>query len=415
MITLDRIRPKVEEFLAHSQSGFRPNRSTSDVVWTHKWFAAKTNVENVCIKISGIDMSAAFDTIKRNKLLTILEDILEEDELRLVRFLLSNTTLETRINKADIQAPFNSNIGTPQGDGLSPVLFTIYLEHALRKKRTIIGDPTTKLEELIPREIAYADDVDFIGSQYIDIDAVGNALKEFDLIVNANKTELTSISKEETEWRKTKKVGSLIGDTEDIERRKQLSNVALHKLKNVWISKDKIKREIKIKLYKSLVKSILIYNCGTWALTQAEANKLDTFHRKQLRNILDIHYPTLISNKSLYKTCNETPLSAQIVESRWRLFGHILRRDNDIPANKAMQAYFNALTTKFRGRPSTTLPIILNKELSQAFPQMKLKTTKDLQNLQSLAQDRGNWKSLTGRITEFAQASSSDEFDAESR
>ncbi|GFS19404.1 cytochrome P450 2G1-like [Elysia marginata] len=70
-----------------------------------------------------------------------------------------------------------------------------------------------------------------------------------------------------------------------------------------------------------------------------------------------------------------------------------------------MQAYFNTLTTKFKRRPSTTLPIILNEELSQAFPQMKLKTTKDLQNLQSLAQDRGNWKSLTGRITEFARAS----------
>ncbi|GFS25652.1 methyltransferase-like protein 4 [Elysia marginata] len=61
LITLDRIRPKVEEYLAHSQSGFRPNRSSSDVVWTHKWLAAKTNVENVCIKISGIDMSAAFE------------------------------------------------------------------------------------------------------------------------------------------------------------------------------------------------------------------------------------------------------------------------------------------------------------------------------------------------------------------
>ncbi|GFR80990.1 very-long-chain enoyl-CoA reductase [Elysia marginata] len=283
------IRPKVEEYLAHSQSGFRPNRSTSDVVCTHKRLAAKTNVENVCIKISGIDMSAAFDAINRNKILTILEDILEEDELKLVRFLLCNTTIETRINKADIQASFNSNIGTPQGDGLSPALFTIYLEHALRKTRTVIGDPTTKLGELIPREIAFADDVDLIGSQYIDIDAVEKALKEFDLI-----------SKEETEWRKTNKVGSLMGDTKDVERREQLSNVALYKLKNVWISKDKIKREIKIKLYKSLVKSIIICNCGTWALTQTEANKLDTFHRKQLRNILDIHYPNLISNKSIY-------------------------------------------------------------------------------------------------------------------
>ncbi|GFR95709.1 hypothetical protein ElyMa_006279400 [Elysia marginata] len=151
-------------------------------------------------------------------------------------------------------------------------------------------------------------------------------------------------------------------------------------------------------------------------LVGLETNKLDTFHRKQLRNILDIHYPTLISNKSLYKICNETPLSVQTVESRWRLFGHILRRDNDIPANRAMQAYFNTLTTKFRGRPSTTLPIILNKELSQAFPQMKLKTTKDLQNLpRHLRRIEATGSNSRGASTEFARASSSDEFDAGSR
>ncbi|GFS20900.1 innexin [Elysia marginata] len=61
-IVLERIRPHVEQYLSHSQSGFRPNRSTSDVAWTHKWLAAKVNIENIAIKIAGIDMSAAFDT-----------------------------------------------------------------------------------------------------------------------------------------------------------------------------------------------------------------------------------------------------------------------------------------------------------------------------------------------------------------
>ena len=65
-----------------------------------------------------------------------------------------------------------------------------------------------------------------------------------------------------------KKVGSLIGDKKDVERRKQLSNAALYKLKNIWIEKDEINHNIKIKLYKALVKSILTYNCGTWALAK---------------------------------------------------------------------------------------------------------------------------------------------------
>ena len=90
-------------------------------------------MRDINIKITGIDMSAAFDTIDRDILLHILNNIVEEDELRLIQFLLSNTHINTRINNADINAPFTSNVGTPQGDGLSPMLFTIYLEHALKK------------------------------------------------------------------------------------------------------------------------------------------------------------------------------------------------------------------------------------------------------------------------------------------
>ena len=136
------------------------------------------------------------------------------------------------------------------------------------------------------------------------------------------------------------KVGSLIGDQEDVERRKQLSTVALNKLYHVWTEEKNIKTTTKIHLYKSLVKSILLYNCGTWALTETEEEKLNAFHRKQLKRILNIRYPTKITNKSLYSKCQEKPISLQILEFRWNLFGHILRRDKDIPANKATRAYF---------------------------------------------------------------------------
>ena len=78
----------------------------------------------------------------------------------------------------------------------------------------------------------------------------------------------------------------------------------------------------------------------TWALTQAEEKKLDAFHRKQLKRVVGIRYPVKITNKALYKQCNERPLSLYVLENRWRLFGHILRRDREIPANKAMEGFF---------------------------------------------------------------------------
>ena len=93
-------KPCTEEYLSHSQSGFRPDRSTADVAWAHKWLAAKTKKEDVEIKITGIDKSSAFDTIDRQTLLDILRKIVEEDELRIIRFLLSDTIISTRINGA---------------------------------------------------------------------------------------------------------------------------------------------------------------------------------------------------------------------------------------------------------------------------------------------------------------------------
>ena len=41
IVTLNQIRPQVEEYLSKNQSGFRPDRSTADVIWTHRWLAAK--------------------------------------------------------------------------------------------------------------------------------------------------------------------------------------------------------------------------------------------------------------------------------------------------------------------------------------------------------------------------------------
>ena len=70
-------------------------------------------------------------------------------------------------------------------------------------------------------------------------------MAQYNQQVNREKTEYTKLERKnnanEEEWRTTKKVGSLIGDVEDIARRKCLSNIAFNKLYTVWIRKDKLK------------------------------------------------------------------------------------------------------------------------------------------------------------------------------
>ena len=107
---------------------------------------------------------------------------------------------------------------------------------------------------------------------------------------------------------RSKKVGSLIDDDKGVERRKQLATVALYKLNNVWIKGNKLKTSTKIKLYKSLL-------CN-WALTLTEEERLNAYHRKQLKKIINIRYPKKITNKSLYRICQEKSLSLQILSAR---------------------------------------------------------------------------------------------------
>ena len=121
-----------------------------------------------------------------------------------------------------------------------------------------------------------------------------------------------------------------------------------------------------------------------------------------MRKILNIKYPVKITNSSLYEKCNECPLSTTLLGSRWRLFGHILRRNSEIPANKSMNSYFISHGSKFRGRPLTALPVLLNKDLIRVLDdKLQLTSLKDLEYLRSVAQNRQTWRKLTtSRMTE---------------
>ena len=85
------------------------------------------------------------------------------------------------------------------------IIFTIYLEHALKEVRPTLPRPTTSFDEEIPNEVAYADDVDFIGQNYADIKKIQEVLKKYQLKVNTDKTEYISISKSEEGWKEVKK------------------------------------------------------------------------------------------------------------------------------------------------------------------------------------------------------------------
>ena len=191
---------------------------------------------------------------------------------------------------------------------------------------------------------------------------------EWHLKVNRDKTKYTKVVHKpdqiEKEWRSTRKLGFLLRDEEDVARRKQLASAAFPVVWSLWKRQQLVSERLRIRLYNAFVLPVLLYNCGCWSLTVAGGARLDSFHQRQLRSLLGIKWPQRLSNTTLYIRCQAEKLTTVLRRQRWKLLGHILRMDNDVPAVQAMHKYFNQPhgEPKWRGWPRTTLPLTLQTD-----------------------------------------------------
>ena len=124
---------------------------------------------------------------------------------------------------------FDSTIGIPQGDGLSPVLFVCYLEAALQDCRSQLS-PRPIGDSSIPQETGYADDISFYSTDKLWLEGslpyIAAYLREWSLNVNQDKTEWITINAKCDNWKSSKQLGSLMGEHEDIRRRIELASRA---------------------------------------------------------------------------------------------------------------------------------------------------------------------------------------------
>ena len=110
-------------------------------------------------------MSSAFDTIEREELMQALELILKEDEIRMCRLLLTETSATLWFGK-DFTESFETNEGSAQGNAISDVFFNIAFESALRNLRSELNKTNPNIEQSyskvssLPIEMLYTDGSD---------------------------------------------------------------------------------------------------------------------------------------------------------------------------------------------------------------------------------------------------------------
>ncbi|GFS17828.1 hypothetical protein ElyMa_001506000 [Elysia marginata] len=79
-----------------------------------------------------------------------------------------------------------------------------------------------------------------------------------------------------------------------------------------------------------------------------------------------------------------------------------------------MQANFNQIACRYRGIPTTILPVsvIINKEFSQAYPHNETQNFKRSTNHETIGTIPEQVENFTWRITDFAEGTDSDEPEA---
>ena len=103
----------------------------------------------------------------------------------------------------------------------------------------------------------------------------------------------------------------------------------------LWKSK-KLSIPLKCKLYRALVLSVVLYCSETWTMNKStHQSQFESFHTSCLRRILCFSYPERVTNEEVLARSRMSTLSAMIMIKRLKLFGHILRMNDDRLALRA--------------------------------------------------------------------------------
>jgi hypothetical protein len=130
-------------------------------------------------------------------------------------------------------------------------------------------------------------------------------------------------------------LGSIVaangGTSREVNARMQKARGSFSKPRRVWLSKS-LRKDNKIGIFNACVKSVLLYECETWLVTNEIQRKIQTFVNRCLRYILRILWPNIISNKDLWKVTGQEDINLEIRKRKFRWIDHTLRKENgEIP------------------------------------------------------------------------------------
>ena len=353
--------------LPESQCGFRKNRGTIDMVFAARQLQEKCQEQNTDLYSTYVDLTKAFDTVSREGLWKIMSKYGCPSKFVTIVRQFHDGMLARVQDGGEASAPFAVTNGVKQGCVLAPTLFSIMfsamLSDAFRDKDMGINiryrmdgsvfnlrrlQAKTKVSEDSINDLLFADDCALNATSEADMqhsaDIFSAACTNFGLTISTKKTEVMhqpapgkqyvepniningqrlNVVDRFTYLGSTLSRNVVIDD--EINIRLAKASAAFGRLsKTVW-DKRGITTPTKIKVYKAIVITTLLYGCETWTVYARHTKKLNHFHTTRLRKLLGISWQERVPDTEVLTRAGLPSIQTLLMKTQLRWAGHVAR------------------------------------------------------------------------------------------
>ena len=348
-IITKRLESKVQavNFLGQDQFGFRKGRGTREAIAALRSMGERSLENGNDLFVCYVDYEKAFDRVNWCKLMRVLEKLgVDERDRQLIKNLYLGQSVVIRIAGEDSD-PAKLGRGVRQGCPLSPLLFNIYIQ-ALIDEAMDGGEDGVKVGGQLVKAIRFADDQAMLASSNAGLQRIMNRLNEtsgeYGMKINIAKTKVMRISRtggksvditvNGVKLEQVKQycyLGSMIAEDckcqIEIRRRIAMGKEAFNKRGELL--RGKLNHDLKKRLVKTLVWSVVLYASETWTMQKEDVKRLEAFEMWIWRRMEKITWKEHITNEDVLRRVQEERLLIDTIRKRQKSwFGHILRGES---------------------------------------------------------------------------------------
>ena len=404
--------------LPEEQCGFRPQRSTADMMFVVRRLQELGRTSNTSLEICFINLAKAYDSVDRMLLWEVLARFgVPPRMIKVIRMFHDGMRARVQLDDGDFSAWFNVCQGLRQGYVLSPLLFNIFFaaviivvlqrfaEDPLIVSDLVYLDDAPKGEDGRPRKegtlemvrravwgMLYADDAGVVSTSPRGLTRMMGVIvvtcQEFGLTVSEKKTQAMHLwSHSHTasnalrieaagqRYKQTTEfvyLGGAISESADldieIKRRIGAAWASVTKYSSQLYDRRNARLSLKIRLFKAEVMEAMLYGCATWTMRSQDFSSLRTAHHKLLLRIIGfrrkdcIRYKPLSYREVLERTGSER-IEATIRKRQLGFAGDLVRQGDSRLSKRVMFGRLAMQGPKRGGRPATSWVDCLQKNL----------------------------------------------------